>query len=174
MRCHFVKLFSWPNLIAWYCSFSLSALAASPGQLPSEVVSFLNLPGKYLSLHQGEPVQSEHGAECAIRLNSYAEEDGSEIVIETTPQYPYPAVANFIAAKKKVLADGTIVFQLTDSGKRPGGSVCGDTSPLLKYVKTVEIHDQTISVHQTFWCLLDGGRKTDIIQGCTIHEARPE
>lgn len=141
-----------------------------PETLPSEVLPFLNLSGTYIHLHQNTPIANEHGRSCEILLNPYADETVPEIIIESGIEFK--PVANFSAAQKKRLEDGTVVYHLQDNGKRPGGSVCGDIGPLIRYSKIVEIRPQILLIRQNIWCLFDG-HQTEIIQGCKIDNSKP-
>jgi hypothetical protein len=142
-------------------TFALIAIAISFSafaEIPSEIKSLLNRPGSFISIIDGKVKADEQGTNCDLRA-----EDSS---IEITSIAYFTPVAHLDKAKKEIQRDGTVVFTTTYSGRRPGGSVCGDTTPLLSYKQTVEVKGNTLVIREKFRCLLEGS--TEIVQGCKI------
>ncbi len=132
-------------------------------QLPSDVSALMNKKGKLSSTINGKAVADEDGSDCEVIVNPYsAEEDDS---IQMSSRAYFNVTADLLGAKKETSFDGTIVYVTKAHGKRAGGSVCGDTMPLLGYKKTVETKRNKLTIRETFRCLLS---KYEIIQACTI------
>lgn len=135
-------------------SLSLSAFA----EIPNEIKNLMNRPGSFISIMDGKEIAHEHGTNCDIQ--------GEDSSIEITSVAYFTPVAHLDNAKKETLRDGTLVLTTTSTGRRPGGSVCGDMVPLLSYKKTVEVKGNTLLIREKIRCLFEGS--TEIIQGCKI------
>lgn len=138
-------------------AFGLNAFA----EIPAEIQNLMNKNGTFISKINGKVYTAEDGSSCEIVENPFRK--GKSFVIESAAYFQ--PVVHLDNAQRKV-KNGKVIYTLTSSGRRPGGSVCGDMVPLLSYKKTVEIEGNTLSVRQKYICLGEG--PTEILQGCRI------
>jgi len=136
-------------------TISLSASAV----LPKEITRLLGKPGKLTSLYNGKPVQSEDGNTCEV-LKS----ESSDNVIQINAGLSFTPSADLTNAKKESSANATI-YTTTYSGKRPGGSECGN-SIMTNFVQRVIVDKQSISLVKTFRCNIF--ERVAIIEKCTV------
>ncbi len=144
---------------------SLLFVASAPAlasALPSEITRLMDKDGTFVSLTNGKVVEHEHGTACRIIPHPYGADDAVWI---DSVSYFNP-VAYLEGAKRSVLANGTIVYATTSSGRRPGGSVCGDFTPLRSYKQTVEVTKDTVLLRQRIGCGLS--RTLEIVEGCKV------
>ena len=139
-------------------TINVNALAA----IPAPVKNLMNKSGKFISTFDGKEYAEEHGADCEVMLNPYGDENS--IKIEAGAYFT--PVAHFENNHKEKRKGDTIIYEMSDSGKRPGGSICGNT-PLASYQKTVEVTGNTVSIKQKYRCFLEF-KSTEIVQGCRI------
>src|SRR5690606_33171469 len=142
-------------------SFTVSFTFAAFAQVPPEVARLLDRPGTYTSLYNGESYPNEDGGECTISMNPY----GGDASIAINAATYFTPVADLDGAEVEYQAD-RVVYTLNDSGKRPGGSVCGDITPLLSYKKTVEVFENALFIKQKYRCLFGGSE--EIVEGCSL------
>jgi hypothetical protein len=137
-----------------------ATVSAVEAKLPSEIEALLDQQGTYISRYNGEIRRGEYGTRCEVVRS--ADSDTSISINSVAYSNAYAHLSSY---KKSVQGDVTI-FTLPDSGKRPGGSVCGDMDPLVNYKKTVEVTRDLLLIKESFRCLLSG--KTVIEQACKI------
>ncbi len=135
---------------------------AQAGGLPSELSKYLNKSGKFISLIDGKPVNDEHGTSCQVLQSPHGNYEDS-IYIQSVAYFAPSAFLD--GASKSVNEKGVTIFSLNDSGKRPGGSACGDMVPMLSYKKTVEEKGGVLVIRQKIRCMFE---KTEIVQGCDV------
>lgn len=144
--------------------FTLALLSVNSfAAVPTEVSKFLDKKGVFISLLDGKPVAGENGTECTVRVSPYGD---SSITIDSVAYFT-PG-AHFKGAVRSQGFDGSVVFELTDSSKRPGGSLACGNDPLLRFKKTVEVNKDTLIIRSKFRCLLSG--KAEIVEGCRIQK----
>lgn len=129
-------------------------------KLPAEITKLMNKPGTFISEYNGKKTD-DHGTNCEITKSPWGDEDS--IVIKSVAYFE-PG-AHLEGAKRKV-SGNAVIYELNDTGKRPGGSVCGDYVPLLTYKKWVEVHSDRLLIKQAFRCAFE--RKTEITEGCIV------
>jgi len=139
---------------------SLLTSLPSFSAVPQEISKLMNKLGVFISYVNGNVYKEDDGTPCQVIMNPYGGE--SSIAIESRA-YDLP-VAHLDGAKKSV-EDNTVYFKTNETGKRPGGSVCGDVTPLTSYSKTVEVSGNKLIIREKMRCLLS---KTEIIQGCLV------
>lgn len=137
-----------------------SALQANAG-VPIEVKKLMDKEGIFISLVDGKKTNDD-GTICEVKMNPYGGE--SSIVIDSVAYFT--PVAHFDQFKKSS-KNGIIYFELPDTGRRPGGSVCGDMTPLLNYKKWVEVGGDSLLIKEQYRCLFEG--KTLVVQGCKLN-----
>lgn len=136
---------------------SLSAQA----KLPTEISKLTGKLGTFTSTFNGKNVDSETGTDCKIEVSEY---DDNTVIIDSVAYFQ--PTAHLDGAKKSVSSNGDITYETTFNGKRPGGSVCGDFTPLTSYKQTVIVTKKSVTIKQKFTCaLLD---RNEIIETCTV------
>lgn len=125
-------------------SFLVPTSAALASSLPAEVAKFVGKQGAFVSLYNEEETR-ESGGSCKVTLSAEG-----RVSIEAGTYFGIHA--DLEGAVRSVAGNGVIVYKLTDHGRRPGGSVCGDFVPVTSYKKTLEITDDVILVRQQFRC----------------------
>lgn len=141
--------------LAACCCLSASA------NVPQEIQDLMEKEGTYISLQNGKAT-SEDGGSCKVIMNPY----GGESSISIDANAYFAPVAHMDDAARSTRS-GETVYELSTSGRRPGGSVCGDWDSLLRYKKLVRVNGKTVTIEQSYRCLFGG--KTEIVQGCKIN-----
>lgn len=142
---------------------SLMTLAISAhASLPSEITALLNKTGTLSSIYNGKAVRDEDGNTCEIKKSPY---DENTITIEAglyfTPN------ANLDGAKREI-KNNQVIYTTTYSGKRPGGSECGDYSKMTGFKEQVIVKENSIAIVKTFRCNLI--EKVEMIEECKIQK----
>lgn len=136
---------------------SLTAVA----KVPQEIARLMDQDGTFVSSINGRNIDGENGTSCKITMSPYGGE--SSIIIDSVAYFTPTA---HLDDAKKTIKNDSVIFTLTDTGRRPGGSACGDYTPMLSYKKTVEVKGRSLIIRQKFRCLLEGA--TEIVQGCKL------
>lgn len=140
-------------------AFSLISAQAF-AKLPSEIDRLASKPGTFTSIYNSKSMP-ESGTNCSIEESAYGE--GS--VILQSVSYFTPT-AHLDGATRSV-RNGVVTYVTTDSGKRPGGSACGDYTPLTSYEKSVHVNHNSVTIKQKFRCAIF--EKNEIIETCTVN-----
>jgi hypothetical protein len=138
-----------------FCLLSNFSTAFAANVLPDGVRRLLGKQGVFFSTVDGKTA-GDSGGGCTFMLETRS---ATQIVIESNTGTK--AVANFAGAKRTRAAGE--VYLTTYTGKRPGGSVCGDYTPLVSYEKTVSVKINAIEIRQNYRC---GFSKTEIVEAC--------
>lgn len=140
---------------------ALSVLSTSAfAGVPSEISSLFGKQGKFVSLYNGKDTQKESGTNCSISISDYGD---SSIQINSVSYFTPVA---HLEGSKRTETNGAVVYQLSDNGKRPGGSACGDYEMISGYKKTLEVYKDGIIIREKFRCSLI--EKNEIVQGCKL------
>ncbi len=137
---------------------ALGALSAY-ANLPQDVQQFVGQEGQLSSVVNGEPSFVD-GENCFIGEDPYGGD--SRILFDNSR---VESILDFEGADVSRRGN-TTTYELTESGKRPGGSVCGDWDKLIHFKKTVTVENNEITVKEVFRCLLDG--KTVRVETCKM------
>ena len=137
------------NIAFALCSLVCIATSAHAG-LPKEMDHLKNRKGTLITTYSGKVYENESNIECSITEAAY--DDGTDSVMIDAGSY-FPATG-FLEGSKKEVKGETIVYTLNDSGKRPGGSACGDMSPLTSYKKTVTVTKNSLTIREKFTCAI--------------------
>lgn len=137
-----------------FISFSLNA------QLPAEIAKMAGKEGVFTSLYNGKNVADESGTNCSIEESQYGE---GSVIIESVSYFTPTAHLEGAAKSEK---RGQVEYVTTSNGKRPGGSVCGDYSPLTSYTQSVIVSKTSLTIKEKFTCALFD--RNEIIATCTL------
>lgn len=137
-----------------FISFSLNA------QLPAEIAKMAGKEGVFTSLYNGKNVADESGTNCSIEESQYGE---GSVIIESVSYFTPTAHLEGAARSEK---RGQVEYVTTSNGKRPGGSVCGDYSPLTSYTQSVIVSKTSLTIKEKFTCALFD--RNEIIATCTL------
>lgn len=149
------------NIAIALCSLVCIATTAHAG-LPKEMNHLKGRTGTLITTFSGKVYASESNIECSVTEATY--DDGTDSVMIDAASY-FPATGFLEGSKKSVKGD-SIVYTLNDSGKRPGGSACGDMVPLTSYKKTVEVTKNSLTIREKFTCAVFD--RNDYIRTCTL------
>jgi hypothetical protein len=128
--------------------------------LPTEIARLQGRMGVFTSIFNGKTDASESGTDCKIEESHYGE--GS---VEINSAAYFTPTAHLDGAQK-TKEKGVTKFITTSSGKRPGGSVCGDYIPLTSYKQTVTVTANALSINEKYTCgFFD---KNESIQTCAL------
>lgn len=147
------------NIAFALCSLVCIATSAHAA-LPTEMAKLQGRPGTLMSYFNGDVFESESNIDCTIEESEYGE--GSVILKAGT--YFTPS-ADLEDAEKKVKGD-TVTYTTTSTGKRVGGSVCGDMVPLTSYKQTVIVTKTSLTIREKFTCAIFD--RNDIVTTCTL------
>lgn len=128
--------------------------------LPKEIAKLQGRPGFLVTTQDGKVYENESNIDCTIEESLYGE--GSLIIEAGTYFTP---TAHLDGAKKEV-SGTTVIYTTKSNGKRPGGSVCGDMSPLTSYKQTVTVTAKSLSIREKFSCAIFD--RNDVVQTCTL------
>lgn len=148
------------NISLTLCACILPLIAQS--QLPTSIKNLMDKDGVFFSSFNDKVDEDETGTDCRIIQNPYGDEDS--ITIESVAYFA--PVAHLEKAKLIESRAGSETYLLDANGKRPGGSVCGDITPLLSYKKYVDVQDNSLSIRQEYRCLFSS--KSIIVQKCSL------
>lgn len=131
---------------------------ASASSIPKQIETLNGKSGILLS-----DVIDESGLTCKITTSETNQQ--ARVVIEAETYFPIVAYLN--NSQLKITETGASILT-AETGKRPGGSVCGDTDILLKYEKIVEVQNKILTIREQFRCFSDFGKKTEIVRSCKL------
>lgn len=138
---------------------SLSVICSSAfAKVPVEISKLMGKQGTFVSTYNGTDTQHESGTACSIELSPYGD---SSIQINSVSYFTPVA---HLDGSTRIESGGAVIYQLSDSGKRPGGSACGDYDFISGYKKTLEVYKNGIIIREKFRCSLI--EKNEIVQGC--------
>lgn len=146
-------------------SVIIIGLALAPqlmAQIPSVVLKLVDRDGTFFSSFNKKVNQELTGTPCRVILNPYSEDDS--IAIESHA-YDMP-VAHLSDAILQSSTDKVKTYLLSDNGRRPGGSACGDITPMFSYKKTLEVSKNSLLIKQEYRCLFSS--KSVLIQKCEV------
>lgn len=136
------------------------ALLAISSAYASNLDSLLVKNGKsgtLMSYYNGKIYEAESNLDCSIII-----EDNS-LTIQAPTYFGINALLDNAKISEK---NGKTIITTTESGKRPGGSACGDYGVMTGYKKTVEVTDSSVAVIQEFRCNLV--EKNNIKEVCNL------
>jgi hypothetical protein len=141
--------------------FSLLVLATNTyAALPKDIAQLQGRAGVLVTTQNGKVVANESNIHCTVEESQYGE--GSVIIEASTYFTP---TAHLIGASREV--SGSIVQYTTAStGKRPGGSVCGDIAPLTSYKQTVTVTPSSLTIREKFACAFFD--RNEVVQTCSL------
>lgn len=142
------------------CLLTLGVSFGAMASLPGEVAVLVGKEGKFTSFYNGKQDNEKQNTPCSIALSEY----GEDVVVIKSHSYFTPT-ADFEGAKRKEKKD-QVVYELVASGKRPGGSVCGDIAPLTSYKKSVVLTKDSFSVIQKYSCTFF--ERHEIVETCQL------
>lgn len=140
--------------------FSVVTMSSAFASLPNEVASLVGKPGVFTSLYNGKSIEGETGSGCKIEEGQYGD---SVVVIDSVSYFTPTADLEDAERSEK---NGVVTFETTATGKRPGGSVCGDYSPLTSYKQTVIVTKKSVTLKQKFSCAIFD--RSEIVETCTV------
>lgn len=135
------------------------AAHASSG-LPADINALVGKTGEFTSLYNGKTFEAENGGACSIEESEYGE---GVVVIEAATHFKPSAD---LEGATKATSNGVTTYTTNSNGKRPGGSVCGDFSPLTSYKKTVIVTKNSLTIKQKYTCAIFD--RNEIVETCTI------
>ena len=113
--------------------------------------------GTLMSYYNGKIYEAESNLDCSIII-----EDNS-LTIQAPTYFGINALLDDAKISEK---NGKTIITTIESGKRPGGSACGDYSVMTGYKKTVEVTASSVAVIQEFRCNLV--EKNNIKEICNL------
>lgn len=144
--------------LAALCTFTLLS-AVAEAKLPTEIERLTNRPGLFTSVFNGKYTH-DNGTNCTI------EDDEFEVSSVRIKSFSYfLPVAHLVGASRRV-SNGVVTYVTTENGKRPGGSVCGDYTPLTSYTKSVIVQNNSLTILQQYSCGFF--ERNEMVETCTL------
>ena len=134
--------------------------ANAKAALPKEIAGLTGKLGTFTSIYNGKSVADETGTDCKVEASQYGD---SSVVIDSVSYFKPTA---HLDGASKSESNGVTTYVTTSSGKRPGGSVCGDYSPLTSYKQSVIVTKKSLTIKQKFTCAVFD--RNEIVETCTI------
>lgn len=130
-------------------SLALLSSIANASDLPKELQSKIGKTGTLTTTYEGKVYESESNIPCVVTTSEYSD---TSIVLDASVYFTPVA---HLDEETTVEKNGTkTIYTLNDSGKRPGGSVCGDYGILSSYKKTLEVTNNSVAIREKFTCNL--------------------
>lgn len=101
--------------------------------------------GTLTSYYNGKVYEAESNLNCTIKIEDNA------LYIEAPTYFSINALLDDAKTSER---NGKLTITTIESGKRPGGSACGDYGMMTGYKKTIEVKDDSVAVIQEFRCNL--------------------
>lgn len=141
-------------------ALTVLTLSTVEAKLPAEIAKLSGRLGTFTSIYNGKSVAAETGTDCKIEESQYGE---GSVVIDSVSYFTPTAHLDGASRSEK---NGEVTYVTTSTGKRPGGSVCGDMIPLTSYKQTVIVTKNSLTIKQKFSCALVD--RNEIIETCTV------
>jgi hypothetical protein len=125
-----------------------SSMANASG-LPKELQTKIGKTGILTTTYKGEVYEAESNIPCEVTTSEYSD---TSIVLESSAYFTPVAHLDEDTTVEK--SGNKTIYTLSDSGKRPGGSACGDYGVLGSYKKTLEVTSNSVAVREKFTCNL--------------------
>lgn len=140
-------------------SIALLSSMANASNLPKELQSKIGKTGTLTTTNKGEVYEVESNLPCEVAVS---ENSDSSIVLEASVYFT--PVAHLDEETTVERSGNKSIYTLNDSGKRPGGSACGDYGILSSYKKTLEVTNNSVAIREKFTCNLF--EKHDYVRIC--------
>ncbi len=123
------------------------------------IKTFEGKKGTLTTVFNKEVREYESNIPCEVKI------EGSKVYLDARTYFQNLIYIDDAAVQS---TKDTIVVTSSEDGKRPGGSVCGDTSVLSSYKKTMEISNDSVTITEKFRCNLVSSYKQVVT--CKINE----